>query len=234
MKKNKIIKVVTYLIYVLLIFFTLSAISSKISAGGLHFLTVQSGSMEPTIKMGSLVIVKKQTDYKVDDIITFYSTSKSKETTTHRIVNLVQDQVLKYQTQGDANGTPDGILIPKTWVVGKVISHVTYLGYPISFSRTLLGLVILIVIPATIIIYEEIKKIKKEWAKLKQEKKNKDKQIIQIESVKENFDRMTQQSSNSTKGKIWTALTKHRKIFAKATLENNKIKPINTEKLVKK
>ena len=174
-KKKRIFKIFNYFIFILVAFFALSILFSKFSMGGLRFLTVQSGSMEPAVKMGSLVVVKNQKEYKTDDIITFHSTSTTKETTTHRIVDIIDDDgVEKYQTQGDANGTPDGILIPRGRVVGKVTSNVPYLGYPIAFSRTLPGLVILVIIPAMIIIYEETGNIKKEIQKyLKQKKKNK-------------------------------------------------------------
>ena len=57
-------------------------------------------------------------------------------------------------------------------MIGKVISKIPYIGYPISFTRTLPGVIILIVIPATIIIYEEVGNIRKEWRKRKKVKNN--------------------------------------------------------------
>ena len=41
--------------------------------GNYKVMTVLSGSMEPTIKMGSIVVVKPQENYKIGDIITFTS-----------------------------------------------------------------------------------------------------------------------------------------------------------------
>ena len=34
-------------------------------------LVVLTGSMEPTIKSGEMIIIKEQTDYNVDDIVTY-------------------------------------------------------------------------------------------------------------------------------------------------------------------
>lgn len=125
-------------------------------------LSVMSGSMEPTIRTGSLVFTQPSNDYKVGEIITFYpanSTSK-KNTTTHRIVGEIkEDGDITFTTKGDANSTADSQPVKKDRIVGKYIFKISYLGYLISFIKTLPGLVIIIIIPATIIVYEEMKKI---------------------------------------------------------------------------
>lgn len=160
MKKEKIIRLGSYLLYILIFLFALAIISSKFSPKGFYLLTVQSGSMEPAIRTGSLIVVKSQGNYQKENIITFYSASGSKDTTTHRIVAVIDGKGERnFQTQGDANGTPDGNLIPESRVIGRVIGKVPYAGYAVAFARTLPGLVIIIIIPATIIVYEEMKKI---------------------------------------------------------------------------
>ncbi len=170
-KKVNYWQIITYIIYALVIIFAISAILSRFSVGGVRLLTVQSGSMEPAIKMGSVVFVKAQDNYKIGDIITFRTSASLEETTTHRIVDVIEeDDITYFQTQGDANGTPDGQLIPKDWVVGKAKFAIPYLGYPVAFVKTLPGLIILVIIPAIIIIYDEILNIKKELAKKKENK----------------------------------------------------------------
>lgn len=160
MKLNPII---SYLLYSLVIIFVFLAISARFSFFGIKLLVVKSGSMEPTIKTGSLVIDKHSSNYIVGDIITFKNRDKPLETTTHRIVGEDnQEDVKLFTTQGDANNSSDSEKITQDQIIGKVFFKIPFFGYVVAFSRTLPGLIILIVIPATIIIYDEILNIKKE------------------------------------------------------------------------
>lgn len=153
-------KIITYIVYIIVIIFTLLAISSKFSIGGFKILVVRSGSMEPVIKTGSVVIGKNFDEYNIGDIVTFTNRDKPKETTTHRLADKqCQGNVCLFTTKGDANDNADGEQITEDRIVGKAMFSIRYFGYVASFVRTLPGLIILIVIPATIIIYEEIKKI---------------------------------------------------------------------------
>jgi len=134
-----------------------------------RLFSVQSGSMEPAIGLGSVVVVIPQESYGKDDVITFRSERSAKETNTHRVVEVLEDKDLnriEYRTKGDANEDPDSEPIPLRRVVGKVVFSVPYLGYPISFAQTQTGLIVLVVIPATLIAYSELISIKNEIALL--------------------------------------------------------------------
>lgn len=162
-KSNKTWNILTYIIYAIVIIFAFLAISAKFSIGGIKLLVVKSGSMEPTIKTGSLVIDKTESNYKIDDIVTFKNRDKPTETTTHRIIGEeVISNIKIFQTKGDANETPDSAKLLPDQIMGKVIFKLPLLGYVVAFSRTWPGVIILIIIPATIIIYDEINNIKKE------------------------------------------------------------------------
>ena len=163
MKKTNYWQVLIYIVYAIVIIFAFLAISSKLSVGGFKLLVVKSGSMEPTIKTGSMVIDKTVGEYQIGDIITFKNSESPSETMTHRLVDIeYQGSTKFFQTKGDANDSPDSAKITADQIVGKVIFKVPYFGYIVSFTRTLPGLIIFIVMPALIIIYEEIKNIKKE------------------------------------------------------------------------
>ena len=163
MKKITAWQIVTYIFYFVIIIFALAALSSRFSFFGIRLYTVQSGSMEPTIKTGSLILVKTKGTYAPSDIITFYKSSASKEAVTHRLLELKTENGITYGiTQGDANNTPDQERIYLYNIIGKVRLAIPYLGYPLGFARTTTGVVILIIIPTTIIIYDEILKIKQE------------------------------------------------------------------------
>jgi signal peptidase I len=157
----------------LLVVLAIIAIATAISAlnlpGSYKLYTVQSGSMEPAIKIGSLIISKQQSSYQPDDIITF----KSKNSTiTHRLIEIQEDQ---YITQGDANDAPDPQSVKSDIVLGKVILKLPLIGKPIAFAKTKEGFILLIVIPATIIVYSEILAIKNQIQLIKAKKKSKNK-----------------------------------------------------------
>lgn len=127
--------------------------------------TVMSGSMEPTIHVGSLIISKPQKSYKINDIITYLPASaKNKaDTRTHRIVKIEEKNGRNFaQTKGDANNITDNELIPSERIIGKYRFGIPILGYIIGYAKTIPGLVIVIIVPATIIIYQEVINIKKE------------------------------------------------------------------------
>lgn len=123
--------------------------------------------MEPAIKTGSAVIVKSASSYMIGDIITFYDNENKKNFVTHRLVEKINSgNTTQLITKGDANNTNDSTNISNDLIVGRVILSVPYLGYLIELIKTTTGFVIIIVIPATIIIYEELKKIHQEARKI--------------------------------------------------------------------
>jgi signal peptidase I len=146
--------------------------------GSFRFYWVQSGSMEPAIKTGSLIVLQQNASYAVGDIITFKSESERNEnnpkrTTTHRILSETsKDGQIQYQTKGDANDIADIDPVESGLVIGKVITHAPCLGHIPAFARTQEGLLILIVIPSTIIVYHELQNIKKEITKMIAAKKS--------------------------------------------------------------
>lgn len=140
----------------------LVAFSALPIPGGTKLFTVQSGSMEPTIKTGSVIFTKPQENYAVGDIVT-QSTNEKNTTITHRIVEISQENgKIMVLTKGDANDSSDGEAFEKEKIIGKVFLWIPFLGFPVSYAKTPQGIVLIIIIPAVIIIYDEIQKIKKE------------------------------------------------------------------------
>ncbi|MDP2930537.1 MAG: signal peptidase I [bacterium] len=136
--------------------------------GNYKLMIVQSGSMSPAIKMGSIVIVKPVQDYKIGDVITFGEMTKTKAPTSHRIYDIkVQAGEPMYITKGDANNAPDTREITKRDIVGKVLFSVPFVGYAVDFAKKPFGFTLIIIVPAIIIITDEIKKIYGEIKKKK-------------------------------------------------------------------
>ena len=140
--------------------------------GNFSIRVVQSGSMEPAIKTGSLVLIKPSGSYKIGDIITFEGNFKDakgrKIPTTHRVVDAKVDAgVVSYQTKGDANDGADRNLVTQKKVIGRVLLSVPYAGYLAAAIKTSYGLLAIVIIPAVVIIFDQVKKIAGEIKKSK-------------------------------------------------------------------
>jgi signal peptidase len=124
---------------------------------GYELFIVRSGSMEPAIATGSLVIVKEAESYRAGDIITFGDTRPGSLPTTHRIVSdRLQGGEIVFETKGDANESADEGLVPLSAVRGVVALSIPRLGYLLDFARQPLGFSLLIGVPAALIIYDEV------------------------------------------------------------------------------
>ena len=117
---------------------------------------VTSGSMRPTIKTGSIIVVRPASVYKIRDIITFQTGKGEKDVVTHRIIQEEGDQ---FVTQGDANNVADMKLVSEKQILGKMLFTVPYVGYLANFSHSILGFILFIVIPGLVIVVYETKKI---------------------------------------------------------------------------
>jgi signal peptidase I len=147
----------------LLLIFSIFPIS-----GNIKVLTVLSGSMEPAIHTGSVVVVRPAAHYVAGDIVTFGPNTKTQIPTTHRIVETrVQEGQMVFKTRGDANNGEDMKEILASDIVGKVYLSVPYAGYVVDLVRKPIGLILIIILPSAFIIYDEVKKIIKEIKKMK-------------------------------------------------------------------
>jgi len=169
---NKTIKVLYCLFFAVIVVVVLMLLSSLFPIfGGFKFFVVQSGSMEPVIKTGSVVMIKPKTDYKIGDVISFSLYNKNETPTTHRIRAIkIKNGVKNFVTQGDANNAPDMVEVKKENIIGKAVLAIPLVGYLIAVSHELSGYLALILIPALVIIGDEILKIIKEARKKRQEK----------------------------------------------------------------
>lgn len=168
----KYLKIIYYIVLGCLAVIALLLIISVFPiTGNIKFMTVLSGSMEPKIHTGSVVITKPVSDYKIGDIITFGPYSKTQTPTTHRINDIkVVGGSEVYITKGDANNVPDQKEIQKRDIVGKVLLSVPFVGYVVDFARKPTGFALIIIVPASLIIIDEIKKI---FGEIKKRKENK-------------------------------------------------------------
>jgi len=121
---------------------------------------VFTGSMEPALKVGGVVITcpAEADEIMAGDIITFYS-PQTKKLTSHRVTAIQSNSSLYFQTKGDANEDVDAVAVPVENLVGKVYFHIPYLGYATQFVKTRLGLILTLFLPGLIVILLEIRNI---------------------------------------------------------------------------
>ncbi len=125
--------------------------------GNIEIKIVKSGSMEPFIRTGGIVIIKPETSYQLGDVITFGKDSKTEIPTTHRIAGMKEENgVVYYTTKGDANEEADPNQIVNRDIIGKMIFTVPYAGFILDFAKKPVGFVFLIAIPAALVIFYEI------------------------------------------------------------------------------
>lgn len=187
-KMKKIFNTIYYIIIGAIVFIALLVIISSFPiTGNIKMLSVLSGSMEPKIHTGSVVVIKPIPIYKVGDIITYGKNTKTDIPTTHRITEMkaVEGSML-YKTKGDANNAEDSKEIGEKEVMGKVLFSIPYLGYIVDFVKKPVGLMLVIVIPAVIVIYDELRKIGKEIKKLTFKVKKVEEEVEVIEEEQKN------------------------------------------------
>ncbi len=130
---------------------------------------VVSGSMEPCLKVGSLVVTRPVNPEAiiVGDIITFKPTTIGETTITHRVISIGKASPLYFITKGDANGRHDPFSVPARNVAGKICFHVPYMGYFTEFLKTPWGFLLGLAIPALIVIAMYVRSI---WLTFSQRK----------------------------------------------------------------
>ncbi len=155
LKALKVTYTLLFAIFIVIaIFITLTSIDL---IKGYNFYVVMSGSMEPSIKTGSIVGVKEQTQYQLEDVITVKMKNDPTQTYTHRIVEVTEDS---YVTKGDANETTDPDTASKEQVVGSVFATVPFIGYAVHFAKQPTGFILMVIVPSIIIISLELNNIK--------------------------------------------------------------------------
>lgn len=181
---KKVIKYIVNVLTVFLIFLLLLVIYGKLALTfsknsypnyfGYTLFEVSSGSMQPTLEINDVVLVKITKDnLNKDDIITYVSDDAI---ITHRIVFIDENRIT---VKGDNNNVADTI-ITKDNVVGKVVKIYPHLGV---WKKVIMDPKILIAIFVTLLLFDFALSYNiKDNKKVKKEKKPK-KEEISIEKI---------------------------------------------------
>jgi len=135
--------------------------------GRYKLISVLSDSMRPVMRAGDAIVVDARVAGRLQegDIITFWRANNTSSLLTHRITaikNANGERV--YFTRGDANRVADGSPVPERDVVGRYMFCVPLGGYLIGFLHTRAGFALLVMLPVTLALLLEIKRIYPEAA----------------------------------------------------------------------
>lgn len=144
---RKLIKIlfslILSIILSIIVFYSITHDTRLIKLGGISSLIVSSGSMEPELSVGDVIIIKSCANYEVGDIITY--NVNDEYFVTHRIIEIEGNN---FVTKGDNNNVEDSQVVLKENVEGKLILNakilrVMYEHYWIIILAVILLLIIL-------------------------------------------------------------------------------------------
>lgn len=147
--KKIIFGILSTILVIILVFNVYNFICIKVlghdlaTINGYAMLEVVSGSMEPTIHKGDMIIIDtKARYYKDKDIITFYD--KEGSFVTHRILSIDLENGTMV-TKGDNNNTKDAAS-SLTNVVGKYVTKLTGIGVLLASFKNPFTMVMIFII----------------------------------------------------------------------------------------
>jgi signal peptidase len=125
-------------------------------------LTVMSGSMEPTIRVGDVVVALETApmDVRVGDIVTFRDPTDHSRLITHRVREIhVEGADVLFVTRGDANTGEEHWAVPRDGTIGRVIYHIPLMGYFMVWFHSRYGILLLVVLPTILLGLSELWRI---------------------------------------------------------------------------
>lgn len=142
-------------------------------------LILYHGSMEPTLNINDVIIVKKCDirELEKSDIITF---TKDERTISHRIIKIMEKEKDRvFVTQGDKNDICDEGYVSNDQIYGKVIFSIPKIGSAVEYIQNKQGFihiaVLVIIIFLLICMKDERKNRRKQTRKKYEIKKEREK-----------------------------------------------------------
>ena len=128
--------------------------------GGYAPLIVLTGSMEPDIMSGDLIIVKQidGKDIKEDDVIAFFDPDgNGTSILTHKVIEVFEEEgTLYFRTKGIANDAADRLPVSADKIVGVYVTRIGGAGNIAMFMQTTAGLIVCVIVPLILLIAWDI------------------------------------------------------------------------------
>lgn len=148
----KFLRLITNLVLVLSAVMIIAIVSPMVF--GYELIVIESGSMEPTLKVGSVCYTHKESIIHERDIVTYYTGSNDDVYVTHRVVDINPDG--SYLLKGDNSNMEDQNQVTDDNIIGTVKLNIPYVGYCIKFISTLEGKVAVILGLLTLLVFSEL------------------------------------------------------------------------------
>jgi len=104
---------------------------------------------------GDIIVIHPKEIYVKRDVITFHNAEGN--IISHRIIDeKVKGNTKTFITKGDANQSEDEGTVSPSDILGAVAFVVPKVGFLVAFAKSIPGLIILIIIPAFTLIFDEI------------------------------------------------------------------------------
>ena len=160
-RRKIIFRIVIYILIIPIIIYNISLIVFSIINKnetpcffGIKTFVIVSGSMQPDLMIGDIVIVKNcdKNDINVGDIISYRS---GQSVITHRIVEFIEsDGQTGYITKGDNNNVKDNVVVKFEDIEGKYIGKISNLGNVVLFLKNKIVIISIILIFYLIYVHE--------------------------------------------------------------------------------
>lgn len=131
--------------------------------------TVLTGSMEPAISPGDVVVEEPISPRaaSIGDVVTFRDPEDQSRLITHRVVAIRRAGAhLWFRTQGDANNTTEHWRIAGSGQLGRVAYTLPWIGHVAVLTHTGTGLLLLVIVPVLALAVDELLRI---WRPQRQE-----------------------------------------------------------------
>jgi signal peptidase len=118
---------------------------------GMRSLSVMSGSMEPAVRTGDVIVDEwiPPSRARVGDVISFNDPARGGVVVTHRVVDVRRREArVDFVTRGDANTGVERWTAPANGRIGRVSYRIPHAGFLMVFTRTPGGKLLFLVIPA--------------------------------------------------------------------------------------
>ena len=139
---------------------------------GIKMYVIVSGSMEPELNIGDIVIVKENDNYQKDDVISF---RQGQSVITHRIIEVINDDEISYKTKGDNNNTEDKQIVLKEDIEGKVINKIPTVGKFVLVVKDKTILIVIVLLYYIFLVRDQSIQKRKNTRKIKRERYEKKK-----------------------------------------------------------
>lgn len=130
----------------------LAVVAIPMAIGG-EWRTVQTGSMEPLVSAGDVVLVVPDDAIGVGDVVAFTDPLRPDRDVLHRVTEVDAQGMLV--TKGDSNDVVDPWLVDPATVIGTQTMSVPAVGFVVTVVSSEVGIFLFLFLPALVLLLSE-------------------------------------------------------------------------------